>query len=185
MGAMVRRKRRVQDEQLARKLILFLFAAVLVLATGGAAAAEEPSLSPNVPAATGTQGSQPSVSNMEAQREEDNRLSHWMTLPPAYDPADWSSFGSSVGGNLRAGSTFNRNASASSSAAPQVGSSYLGIQTNKNVQVLQSLRPNDCGDDDECAEYTGLPRTAQPKTSATMKDLKRQFIGLSITRPLN
>jgi hypothetical protein len=110
-----------------------------------------------------------------------------MTLPAVSDPY-WPSFDSSIGGNVRAGTTFDRNnaPSPSAAAAPgdqlKVGRNYLGIQTQKNVQALQSLRRIDCEDDDECAEYSGLPKSG--KTKGSVRNLNRQFIGLSITRPL-
>jgi hypothetical protein len=111
-----------------------------------------------------------------------------MTLSAVSDPAYWPSFDSSIGGQVRAGTSFDRNdAPSPSAAAPpsdqlRVGSSYLGIQIEKNVQALESLRRIDCPTDDECAEYSGLPKSGQPK--ASVRNFKRPFIGLSITRPL-
>lgn len=180
-------KRRMQGQQLARKLILPLAAALVVLATSGGAPAQERPFSPNAPGATGAQAQQAGASD-KGTPSADIGLSDWMTLAPSSDPAYWSSFPSGSGGNVRAGNAFDRNdASASSGATPpgdqlKVGSSYLGIQIDKNVQILESLRRNNCGDDDECSEYTGLPKTERPK--ASVKNFKRPFIGLSITRPI-
>jgi hypothetical protein len=178
----------VQDQQLAQKLSLLL-AVVFVMLAGGAASAGEDALpSPTASGAAGTQVDPPKVSDTENQSEEDSKLSHWLTLPPTSGPAYWSSFDSGAAKNVRPGATFNRSNASSSSAATapndqlRVGNSYLGIQTKKNVELLQSLRRNDCPTDDECAEYSGLPRAEQPKTS--VKNLKRPFIGLSITRPI-
>ena len=182
-------KRLVQEQQLARNLIAPVAAALIVLATGAGAPAEEPLLSPNAPGATGSQARPAATAEKPPSRtEQDPGLSEWVTLPAVSDRAYWPSFESSIGGQVRAGNSFDRNDAPSSSAAAtpsdqlRVGSSYLGIQTQKNVQALQSLRRNDCEDDDECAEYSGLPKSGQPK--ASMRNFKRPFIGLSITRPL-
>ncbi len=48
---MMGRKRLVQEQQLARKLIAGVGAALIVLATGASGHAEEPLLSPNAPGA--------------------------------------------------------------------------------------------------------------------------------------
>jgi hypothetical protein len=186
---MMGRKRLVQEQPLAGKLIAGVGATLIVLATGAGAPAEEPLFSPNAPGATGSQARPAATVEKPPSRiEQDPALSKWMTLPAVSDPAYWSSFNSSIGGNVRAGTTFNRNdaPSPSAAAAPgdqlKVGRNYLGIQTQKNVQALQSLRRNDCEDDDECAEYSGLPKSGQPK--ASVRNFKRPFIGLSITSPL-
>jgi hypothetical protein len=188
-GAMMGRKRLVQEQRLARNLTAPVAAALIVLATGPAVPAEEPLSSPNAPSATGSQANPAGTAELlQGRTMQEPGLSAWMTLPAVSDPAYWSSFDSSVGGQVRAGTSFDRNDAPSSSAAAtpsdqlRVGSSYLGIQTQKNVQALQSLRRNDCEDDDECAEYSGLPKSGQPK--ASVKNFKRPFIGLSITRPL-
>jgi hypothetical protein len=185
---MMGRKRLVQEQPLARKLIAGVGATLIVLATGAGAPAEEPLFSPNAPGATGSQARPAATAEKPPSRtEQDPGLSEWVTLPAVSDPY-WPSFDSSIGGQVRAGTSFDRNNAPSPSAAAtpgdqlRVGSSYLGIQTQKNVQALQSLRRNDCEDDDECAEYSGLPKSGQPK--ASVRNFKRPFIGLSITRPL-
>jgi hypothetical protein len=186
---MMGRKRLVQEQPLARKLIAGVGATLIVLATGAGAPAEEPLFSPNAPGTTGSQAKPAATAEKPPSRtEQDPSLSGWMTLPEVSDPAYWSAFDSSIGGNVRAGTTFDRNDAPSPSAATapsdqlKVGRSFLGIQTQKNVQVLESVRRNDCPTDDECAEYSGLPKSEQPK--ASVRNFKRPFIGLSITRPL-
>lgn len=174
--------------QLAYKLTCALAATFMVLATGDVGRAEESLPSPDLQAGTGPQA-RPAWAGekLPGRTVQDPGLSEWMTLPAVSDPY-WPSFDSSIGGQVRAGTSFDRNNAPSPSAAAtpgdqlRVGSSYLGIQTQKNVQALQSLRRIDCEDDDECAEYSGLPKSGQTKGS--MRNLKRQFIGLSITRPL-
>jgi hypothetical protein len=71
--------------------------------------------------------------------------------------------------------------SSAESASP-IGSFRLGIETRKSVQLPEALRRNDCATDDECEDYSGLPKSGQEKK--TLKGLKKPFIGLSITAPL-
>jgi hypothetical protein len=178
----------IGKQQLAYKLTCALAATFMVLATGAVGRAEESLPSPDLQAGTGPQARPAGAAEkLPSRTVQDPGLSKWMTLPAVSDPAYWSSFDSSVGGNVR-GTTFDRNnaPSPSAAAAPgdqlKVGRNYLGIQTQKNVQALQSLRRIDCEDDDECAEYSGLPKSG--KTKGSVRNLNRQFIGLSITRPL-
>jgi hypothetical protein len=177
------------QQQFAYKLTCALAATFMVLAAGAGGRTEQSLPSPDLQAGTGPQTRPAATAEKAPSRtKQDAGLSEWLTLPAVSDPAYWSSFDSSIGGNVRAGTSFDRNNAPSSSAAAtpgdqlRVGRSYLGIQTEKNVQVLQSLRRTDCPTDDECAEYSGLPKSGQPK--ASMRNFKRPFIGLSITRPL-
>jgi hypothetical protein len=64
----------------------------------------------------------------------------------------------------------------------QLGNSYIGVQTEKNLRPFEPFRQGDCATDDECAEYSGLPKTEPPKKG--MKHFRKPFIGLSITTPL-
>jgi hypothetical protein len=172
--------------QFADKLTCALAATFMVLATGAVSRAEESLPSPDLQAGTGPQARPAGAAEEPPSRTEQNPgLSEWMTLPAVSDPYR-PSFDSSIGGQVRAGTSFDRNNSPGAAAAPgdqlKVGSSYLGIQIEKNVQVLESLRRIDCPTDDECAEYSGLPKSGQ--TKASVRNFKRPFIGLSITRPL-
>jgi len=85
--------------------------------------------------------------------------------------------------DLPAASQRVRDASAISGSANPNDRLRLGIETEKSVQTPKSLRRvNDCADDDECDDYTGLPRS-HPAHS-TLKNLRTPFIGLSVTSPL-
>jgi hypothetical protein len=177
------------QQQFAYKLTCALAATFMVLATGAGSRVEESLRSPDLQAGSGPQVRPAATAEkLPSRTEEDPGLSEWMTLPAVSDPAYWSSFDFSIGANVRAGTSFDRNNAPSSSAAAtptdqlRLGSSYLGIQIEKNVQVLESLRRIDCPTDDECAEYSGLPKSRQPKASA--RNLRPPFIGLSITRPV-
>jgi hypothetical protein len=70
----------------------------------------------------------------------------------------------------------------SNGSANPIGQFRLGIETRKSLQTPEYLRRSDCADDDECEEYSGLPRSQPGKM--TVKNLKKPFIGLSITTPL-
>jgi hypothetical protein len=60
------------------------------------------------------------------------------------------------------------------------GQVRLEIQTQKSLQTPEFLRPRNCTTEEECEEYSGIP-----KPEPTTKNLKTPFIGLSITSPLN
>ena len=58
----------------------------------------------------------------------------------------------------------------------------LGIQTKKSVQVTDPTRSIDCDSEDECRDYSGLPRSAP--AGSDLKSIRKPFLGLSITTPL-
>jgi hypothetical protein len=62
------------------------------------------------------------------------------------------------------------------------GQIRLGIQTQRNVQTPEPLRRSDCEINDECDDYSGLPKSHPGKI--TTKNFRKPFIGLSITTPL-
>jgi hypothetical protein len=63
-----------------------------------------------------------------------------------------------------------------------LGNNYLGIQTQKALQNPFRQR-TDCANDDECAEYSGVPNPAAP-AKKSLKTFKTPFMGLSVTRPI-
>jgi hypothetical protein len=102
---------------------------------------------------------------------------------PLFD-SQWADFTSELNKDTGEGLGL-KNARTSSTDAPNrflLGGSRLGIQTEKSVRASDPLRRNECTDDDECADYSGLPRTEPGKRN--LKTLRKPFIGLSITRPL-
>jgi len=108
--------------------------------------------------------------------------SGWSKLPPSY------TFGIDPSGNITLPNSFRKPrelppAGGVSSDQFRLGSSYLEIQTRKSLQPFDPLRPNGCETDEECAEYSGLPRSPEP-SRRTLKGTKKPFIGLSITQPL-
>jgi hypothetical protein len=121
-----------------------------------------------------------------------------LTTPKALDPAssqrsqpDNGSPGLAVIGDTAHPDTQNKalRAAPSESGASdrgdgfRLGDTYLGLQTEKSVQVIDRLRQSDCIDDEDCADYTGLPRSAPGKRSS-LKTLRKPFLGLSIKAPL-
>ena len=62
------------------------------------------------------------------------------------------------------------------------GQFRLGIQTQKSIQTPEPSRRSDCEINDECDEYSGLPKSHPGKT--TVKNFRKPFLGLSITTPL-
>ena len=55
------------------------------------------------------------------------------------------------------------------------------LPRNPNTEEIQTpFKRTDCASDDECADYSGLPKSEPSKR--TLKNLRKPFIGLSITR---
>ena len=98
--------------------------------------------------------------------------SHW---------ADFTSELNRVTGQSQA-LTKARTLSADAPSHVLLGHGRLGIQTEKSVRASDPLRRAECTSDEECADYSSLPRTEPSKRN--LKTLRKPFIGLSITRPL-
>ena len=101
----------------------------------------------------------------------------------------WQSFSADYNTGIRTNDgfkTFQGLSAASESKTPidqfQFGDSYFGIQTQKTFQIPQLLGQSDCTTDDECADYSSLPKTKQPKMAT--KSIHKPFVGLAITTPL-
>ncbi len=167
----------------AHKLILILAATLATLAT---AHSQDLIFSPS-------SGSGPSQFDQTQLPEksagtikQDNDSTKWMRLPQVpFIDFYWDSFGTDFSRNIGSNSLKNprdlrsTSGSANSNDNFLFGNSYLGVQTQKN---LQSSWRTDCASDDECADYSGLPKSEPSKR--TLKNLRKPFIGLSITRPL-
>jgi hypothetical protein len=63
----------------------------------------------------------------------------------------------------------------------QLGRSYIGVQTEKTVRVIDPTKSTDCANDDDCMDYSGLPKSAPARHG--LKSFRRPFLGLSITTP--
>jgi hypothetical protein len=63
----------------------------------------------------------------------------------------------------------------------RLGESYIGVKTEKSVP-MSPLKRSDCTTDDECADYSGLPKSEPARR--TFKSLRKPFLGLSISTPL-
>jgi hypothetical protein len=105
-------------------------------------------------------------------------------LPPGSLDTNFKKAGEIQSGDAgRSGFKQLREAPSTSGSANPSNGLRLGIQTEQSLQTPKSLRKvNDCPDDDECDEYTGLPRS-HPAHSG-LKGFRRPYIGLSITSPL-
>jgi hypothetical protein len=63
----------------------------------------------------------------------------------------------------------------------QLGGSYIGVQTEKTVRVIDPTKSTDCANDDDCMDYSGLPKSVPARHG--LKSFRKPFLGLSITRP--
>ena len=66
--------------------------------------------------------------------------------------------------------------------SPHIGESSIGIKTEKSLLVIEAYKENDCASDDDCADYSGLPKSAPARR--TLKNVRKPFFGLSISRPI-
>jgi hypothetical protein len=64
-----------------------------------------------------------------------------------------------------------------------LGGSYIGVQTEKTVRVIDPSKPTDCTNDEDCMDYSGLPKSAPARHG--LKSFRKPFLGLSITTPLS
>ena len=55
----------------------------------------------------------------------------------------------------------------------RIGESYIGIQTNKNLQVIDPLKRSDCSNDDECC---GLFRSAEVRAGEAKSEKSEKAI---------
>jgi hypothetical protein len=118
--------------------------------------------------------------------KQDDDSTKWTRFPQVpFTDFDWASFDrdfrkASGGDGLKnSKGPLSTSESANSNGKFSFGDTYLRIQTQKN---LQSPWRTDCASDDECADYSGLPKSEPSKR--TLKNLRKPFIGLSVTRPL-
>lgn len=64
----------------------------------------------------------------------------------------------------------------------RIGESSVGIKTEKSLRVIEAYKQNDCVSDDDCEDYSGLPKSAPARR--TLKNVRKPFLGLSISRPI-
>jgi hypothetical protein len=179
-------------QQTAQKLILAVAATLIMLATGVRAVSEEPLFSPN-PSVDSSRSDQTELHEKSSSAiKQDNNSTKWTRVPQdsPFTDLHWRSFGTDFSKNIGGSNGLKNSRDASSMSGStnpndkfRLGNSYLGIQTQKSLQSPESLRRSDCATDDECAEYSGLPKSEPRKT--TVKNLRMPFIGLSVTAPLH
>jgi hypothetical protein len=124
--------------------------------------------------------------------KRDNKLSKWTAIPESPPLIDfpWPPFITDYNKSIRDNDGFKTlqglpAAGESKTLIDQFkfGDSYFGIQRQKTFQIPHLSEQPDCTTDDECADYSGLPKAKQSKTP--LKNLRKPFIGLSITKPLD
>jgi len=174
--------------RVAGKPILVVLAALMLSATGAGAEWNELLFSPNLsdPSASQPGRSEPREKSSGATKQQD--ATQWMSLPQAVPFVDspWRSFGKDFGGNAGAGSKLRSFGDAGTSESVndqfRLGNSYLGIQTQRQLEGLDRFWRTDCATDEDCVDYSGLPRSRSQKKD--IKSFRKPFFGLSITTPL-
>jgi hypothetical protein len=173
--------------RVAGKPILIVLAALMLSASGAGAEWNELLFSPNLSDLPASQlgRSEPQEKPAGAIKQDSTQ---WMSLPQAVPFIDspTRSFGKDFGGNIGTGSKLRNFGDAGTSGSTndqfRLGNSYLGIQTQKHVQGLDRFWRTDCATDEDCVDYSGLPRSEPHKKD--IKSFRKPFFGLSITTPL-
>ena len=172
----------------AHKLFLILAAILMVLAPLAIADSQDLIFSPSISGSGPSQFDQTQLPEKSASTiKQDDDSAKWTGLPQIpfagpYRDSFGMDFSKTMGGNGFKNHWDLPSTSGSENSNDKFlfGNSYLGIQTQKSFQT--PFRRTDCASDDECADYSGLPKSEPSKR--TLKNLKKPFIGLSITRPL-
>ena len=64
-----------------------------------------------------------------------------------------------------------------------LGRSSVQFRTEKQFQTPEPFRRTDCSSEEECADYSPFPKSRPSKTTA--KNVRKPFLGLSITTPIH
>ncbi len=160
----------------------------MVLATLATADSQGLIFSPSISGGGASQFDQTRLPEKSASTiKQDNDSTKSTKLPQIpfidfYRDSFGTDFSKTIGGNgfKNPRDVPSTSGSANSNDKFSLGNSYLGIQTQKNLQT--PFRQTDCASDDECADYSGLPKSEPSKR--TIKNFRKPFIGLSITTPL-
>jgi hypothetical protein len=125
------------------------------------------------------------------EKEQVNNTTKWPTSLESHPLLDvpWESLvvdynKSFVNPNGR--KTFRGLAAAGETKTPidqfQYGDSYFGVRTDKMFQIPPASGQPDCASDEECADYSVLPKARQSKMAG--KSIRKPYVGLSITTPI-
>jgi hypothetical protein len=124
--------------------------------------------------------------------DQDNAVRYWRSFRQDHPSNDlqWQSFGMDYDKSMQAKGgvrAFQGLPPVSGSTYPtdqlRLGNNYIGIKTQKTYYGAVPSGPSDCSTDDDCADYSGLPKPKQPKM--TKGNFRKPFVGLSITTPIN
>jgi len=119
------------------------------------------------------------------------------TSPPGLAPgsdASWNTLDTSLNADLGGGDRPNKFKYAPSSLGPassfdrlKLGDGYLGLETQRRLLIPVPWQSADCASVEECEDYSGLPKSKPSGSSGSGSGLgriRKPFIGLSITRPI-
>jgi hypothetical protein len=187
-----------EELQFTHKLTIAIAATFIVFASSAHAGSqfaenEYQLFSPNLVDIGSEKSDKPRLreKSSNAFKKDDTSKTQSTTLPQVSPILDlhWHSFGTDFGKTVDSrnqlegfGNASPLTTSTHSIERFQLGDSYLRIQTQKTLQTPPPFRRSDCSTDDECADYSGLPKSKSPKSA--LNNLKNPFIGLSFTTPL-
>ena len=190
--------------RLGHKLRLIAAAALVLMATGANAEAQSSSKSDKllvapVPSNRGSNTpKQPKASNSRSlTRDKSVPADIWTTQPVVpHSDSYWNPLSVAVGtgadGNGRSkkfGYAPPIPGSANSFDKLKIGDSYLGVDTQKRLQTRVPSGKVDCATDEECEDYSAMPRSRSRGLSGTSSSSplhgRKPFFGLSITTPID
>ena len=191
------------NRRLAHKLHL-IAAAALVLIASGAKAETQSSKGDKLlvaPILSDSDSSTPKQSKAgnspSLKRNKRIPVDVWATPPHTAlrSQSYWNTLGidsgaeaDGAGRSKKFGYTSPPPGSASSFDKFKIGDSYFGVETQRRLQTRVPSGKVDCATDEECEDYSALPRSKSRDSvgtnSSSILRLRKPFFGLSITRPI-
>jgi len=186
--------------------LLFVAAAMLALTTTGAKADVQSAKGDKLPVApslsdsgsSATKQSEAANKPSTTRKKKGMPANVWTTPPPLvpYSGSYWNPFGvdDRAGVDANSGSkkfryTSPSYGSASSFDKIKLGDSYLGMETQRRLQTHVSSGKVDCATDEECEDYSAMPRSKSrasvgTSSSPNLLHSRKPFFGLSVTTPI-
>jgi hypothetical protein len=146
---------------------------------------------------SGTSKQSQAANKPSATRKKGIPANVWTSPAPVvpYSGSYWNPFGIDFGagvdgngGAKKFSYTSPSYGSASSIDKIKLGDSYLGIDTQRRLQTHVPSGKVDCATDEECEDYSVMPRTKSHGSAGThssgLVNSRKPFFGLSVTTPI-
>ena len=123
-----------------------------------------------------------SVENTKSYNASSNS-NYWTSIPAlSFDNPSWRVVNPDHSQDLKPGEpkAYSR---IPTNRPPPSGKPEFGFQTQRFLSTPEPLRRADCASDEECADYSGLPRF-KPHPGSGVKGIRKPYLGLSVTTPI-